>query len=67
MHFATSTCNIVCLGTWHSVGKYARAHSLFILSSDDNNDLHVWDLLSFGRPKLVASAHFDQTKYDYLA
>jgi hypothetical protein len=38
-----------------------------ILSSDDNNDLHVWDLLNFGRPKLVASAHFDQTKYDYLA
>jgi hypothetical protein len=38
-----------------------------ILSSDDNNDLHVWDLLNFGRPKLVASAHFDQTKYDNLA
>ena len=37
-----------------------------ILSSDDSNNLHVWDLLSFGRPKLVASAHFDQTKYDYL-
>lgn len=38
-----------------------------ILSSDDNNDLHVWDLLNFGKPKLVASAHFDQTKYDHLA
>lgn len=29
VHFATSTCNIVCLGAWHPVGKYARAHSFF--------------------------------------
>ena len=65
MHFAASTCNIVCLGAWHSVDEYAKTY--FFSSSDDNNDLHIWDLLNVGRPKLVASAHFDQTKYDSLA
>ncbi|KAF8808127.1 WD40 containing snare-dependent exocytosis protein [Phlegmacium glaucopus] len=32
-----------------------------IVCLDDNNTLHIWDLLNFGRPKLVASAHFDQS------
>jgi hypothetical protein len=63
VHFAASTCNIVCLGAWHSVYKYAKTYFF----SDDNNDLHIWDLLNVGRPKLVALAHFDQTKYDSLA
>ena len=65
VHFSASTCNIVCLGAWHIL--VINILELIFSSSDDNNDLHVWDLLNFGRPKLVASAHFDPTKYDSQA
>ncbi|KAF8167354.1 WD40 containing snare-dependent exocytosis protein [Crassisporium funariophilum] len=48
----------------HSVGVrflHFAVSTYNIVCLDNNNEFHVWNLMEFGRPKLVTSARFDQT------
>ncbi|PFH52244.1 hypothetical protein AMATHDRAFT_140320 [Amanita thiersii Skay4041] len=55
------------------VQAHASVKSLLISAStcrlvclDNSNQLSVWDLSSFGRPQVLATAKFDETKSEYL-
>lgn len=60
LHFSISTYFLLCHGA-----KFVKRTQKSLVDNvlDDNNQLFIYNLLEFGRPKLVTSARFDQTKY----
>lgn len=61
--FASRTEKLVCLGE----GALRRqCCPLTVLTIDDRNFMHVWDLSPFGIPKYLATVRWDPVTYDQI-
>lgn len=64
LQFAVSVYKLICVG--ESCSYLYRCASLILLLSDERNRLHVWDLTSYGRPKLQMTARFGSVTYELV-
>ncbi|KAI3622792.1 wd40 containing snare-dependent exocytosis protein [Moniliophthora roreri] len=53
-------CKILLPDAYRVTSLYLPTSAFKIVCLDDHNQLHVWDLMSPGVPKYLASARFDQ-------